>query len=146
LTILVFSYYPALYNIGLSFFDWDFVAPVPEWVGLQNYLDLFTDPAFGQVLANTLIFTGVSVAVSIGGGIALGGLMATKVPLTRFAQTIAFAPHMLPGAAVGILWLFIFDPNYGLARWLFSTVGLESPMWTTSSDWSLASITIAYTW
>ncbi|WP_245920715.1 carbohydrate ABC transporter permease [Brachybacterium timonense] len=146
LAIVVFSYYPAAYNIGLSFFEWDFVAPSPEWVGLENYTDLFTSPKFGRVLLNTLIFTLVSVFGSIFGGILLGGLLATKLPLTGFAQTMAFAPHMLPGAAVGTLWLFIFDPNYGLSRWLFSLVGMASPDWTTTSDWSLWAITIAYTW
>ncbi|UVY84732.1 sugar ABC transporter permease [Brachybacterium sp. NBEC-018] len=146
LAILVFSYYPALYNIGLSFFDWDFVEPVPEFVGTENYTSLFTDPEFGQVLLNTLVFSAVSVIGSIAGGLLLGSLLATKVPFTGFAQTMAFAPHMLPGAAVGILWLFMFDPNYGLSRWLFSLFGLTSPDWTTTSDWSLWAITIAYTW
>ncbi len=146
LAIVVFSYYPAAYNIGLSFFEWDFVAPSPEWVGLENYTDLFSSPKFGRILLNTLIFTLVSVFGSIIGGILLGGLLATKLPLTGFAQTMAFAPHMLPGAAVGTLWLFIFDPNYGLSRWLFSLVGMASPDWTTTSDWSLWAITIAYTW
>lgn len=146
IAIIVFSYYPALYNIGLSFMEWDFVAPSPEFVGLENYTDLFTDPNFGQVMMNTLIFTGVSVVGSIIGGLLLGSLLATKVPLTGFAQTMAFAPHMLPGAAVGILWLFMFDPNYGLSRWAFSLVGADSPDWTTTSDWSLWAITIAYTW
>ncbi|MGO1945545.1 MAG: carbohydrate ABC transporter permease [Brachybacterium alimentarium] len=146
IAIMVFSYYPALYNIGLSFAEWDFVAPTPEFVGLENYRDLLTDPSFGQVLLNTLIFTGVSVVGSIICGLLLGSLLATKVPLTGFAQTMAFAPHMLPGAAVGILWLFMFDPNYGLSRWAFSLVGAASPDWTTTSDWSLWAITIAYTW
>ncbi|MEE1650465.1 sugar ABC transporter permease [Brachybacterium sp. J144] len=146
LAILVFSYYPALYNIGLSFMDWDFVDPDPEFVGLENYADLATDGEFAQILLNTLLFTTLSVLGSIAGGLALGSLLATKVPLTGFAQTMAFAPHMLPGAAVGILWLFMFDPNYGLSRWLFSQVGLASPDWTTTSDWSLWAITIAYTW
>lgn len=126
--------------------EWDFVAPSPEFVGLENYTDLFTDPNFGQVMMNTLIFTGVSVVGSIIGGLLLGSLLATKVPLTGFAQTMAFAPHMLPGAAVGILWLFMFDPNYGLSRWVFSLFGADSPDWTTTSDWSLWAITIAYTW
>lgn len=146
IAIIVFSYYPAIYNIGLSFMEWDFVAPSPEFVGMENYTDLFTDPDFGQVMMNTLIFTGVSVVGSIIGGLLLGSLLATKVPLTGFAQTMAFAPHMLPGAAVGILWLFMFDPNYGLSRWVFSLFGAASPDWTTTSDWSLWAITIAYTW
>lgn len=146
IAIIVFSYYPSIYNIGLSFFDWDFVDPNPEWVGLENYIDLFTSASFGQILLNTLIFTGVSVFGSLALGLLLGSLLATKLPLTGFAQTMAFAPHMLPGAAVGILWLFMFDPNYGLSRWAFSLFGASSPAWTTTSDFSLWAITIAYTW
>ena len=115
-------------------------------MGAANYVDLFTSASFGQVLMNTLIFTGVSVVGSLVLGLLLGSLLATKVPFTGFAQTMAFAPHMLPGAAVGILWLFMFDPNYGLSRWAFSLFGADSPAWTTTSDWSLWSITIAYTW
>src|SRR5699024_12610360 len=133
IAIIDFSYDPSLYNIGLSFFECDFVATTPEWVGLDNYIDLFTDPVFGQILMNTLIFSGVSVAGSISGGLALGSLLATKVPMTGFAQTMAFAPHMLPGAAVGILWLFMFYPNYCLARWPFSLFGAASPYWPSTS-------------
>src|SRR5699024_9908046 len=146
IAIIVFSYYPSLFNTGLSFFECDFVAPETECAGRTNYADLFTAPQFGRVLRNTLIFTGAGVLRYIAGGMLLGSLLATKVPLTGFAQTMAFAPHMLPGAAVGILWLFMFDPNYGLSRWLFSLFGADSPAWTTTSDWSLWAITIAYTW
>lgn len=146
LAILVFSYWPSLYNIALSVTEWDLVDPVPEFVGLANYLELATDPEFGRILLNTLVFTGVSVIGSLIGGLALGSLLASKAPFSGFARTMAFAPHMLPGAAVGILWLFMFDPGYGLSRWLFSLVGLTSPEWTTTSDWSLWAITIAYLW
>lgn len=144
--ILVFSYYPAVYNIVLSFMDWDLVAPFPEWVGLENYLGLFTDQEFWQIMLNTLIFTGVSVVGSLVGGIALGTLLATRVPFTGMVRTFAFTPHMIPGAAVGMLWLFMFDPNFGLSRWLFNLAGLDSPNWTTTSDWSIWAITIAYLW
>lgn len=146
LAILVFSYWPSLYNIALSLMDWDLVDPMPEFVGLDNYIGLFTDPEFGRILLNTLVFTTVTVVGSLVGGMALGSLLASKLPFSGFTRTMAFAPHMLPGAAVGILWLFIFDPGYGLSRWLFSLVGLDSPSWTTTSDFSLAAITIAYLW
>lgn len=53
---------------------------------------------------------------------------------------------MLPGAAVGVLWLFLFDPNYGMSRALFGLFGMDSPHWTTTSDFSLWSIVIAYAW
>ena len=58
---------------------------LPE--ALCNYLSLLGDPGFGQVLVNTLVFSGVSVVVSIAGGLLLGSLMATKVPLTGVVLT-----------------------------------------------------------
>ena len=144
--ILVFSYYPAVYNIVLSFMDWDLVAPFPEWVAFENYVSLFADAEFWRIMMNTLIFTGVTVVGSLVGGITLGTLLATKVPLTGLVRTLSFTPHMIPGAAVGMLWLFMFDPNFGLSRWLFNLVGMDSPNWTTTSDWSIWAITIAYLW
>lgn len=144
--IIIFSYYPAIYNIVLSFMDWDLVSPAPAFVGLANYTKLLTDPEFWQIMLNTLIFSCVSVAGSVVGGVLLGTLLATKVPFTGAVRTLAFAPHMIPGAAIGILWLFIFDPRIGLSRWAFDLVGLDSPSWTTTSKWSIWAITIAYLW
>ncbi|MGC0250349.1 carbohydrate ABC transporter permease [Pseudactinotalea sp. Z1748] len=144
--LVIFGYYPALYNFVLSMTDWDFVAPAPTWVGLDKYAELLADPSFYEVLANTAIFTGVSVFGTMVGGLAIGLLLSRKLRFTGFTRTMAFAPHMLPGATVGILWLFMFDPTYGLSRWFFSLFGAASPAWTTTSDWSLWAITIAYTW
>ncbi len=144
--IVIFSYYPTAYNFILSFMDWDLVAPFPEWVGLENYQRMFASPRFAEVLANTLLFTLVAVGGTLVLGLGVGQLLAQRLKFSGFARTMAFAPHMLPGAAVGVLWLFMFDPTYGLSRWLFNTVGLDSPNWTTTSDWSLWAVIIAYSW
>ena len=144
--ILVFSYWPTLYNLYLSLTDWDMVAPMPEFVGLENYESIFTDPDFGQALGNTAIFTLVSTVATLIGGLAMGTLLASRLRFSGLVRTFAFVPHMLPGAAVGMLWLFMFDPNYGLSRVVFDLFNAASPQWTTTSAWSIWSITIAYTW
>ncbi|MDN5725539.1 MAG: sugar ABC transporter permease [Propionibacteriales bacterium] len=146
LAILVFSYWPTLYNLYLSLTTWDMIAPMPTFVGLANYQRLLTDPTFGQALGNTVVFTGVTTAGSLLGGVLLGGLLANRLRGSGIVRTLAFAPHMLPGAAVGMLWLFLFDPTYGLSRWFFALFGADSPQWTTTSDWSLWAITLAYLW
>lgn len=146
LVIVVFAYYPAIYNFFLSFTDWDLLTPRPEWVGMENYSDLFSSREFYGVLKNTLIFVGVALVATLAGGLAIGTLLSQRLAFSGFTRTMVFAPHMLPGAAVGILWLFMFDPRYGLSRWLFSLLGAESPQWTTTSAWSIWAITIAYAW
>ncbi|SEE11673.1 carbohydrate ABC transporter permease [Ruania alba] len=145
--IVVFGYYPTVYNFVLSFTDWDFVQPAPVVVGLDNYEELFQSGSMlMEALRNTAIFVLVAVIGTLFGGMAIGALLAQRLRFSGLVRTIAFAPHMLPGAAIGVLWLFMFDPNYGLSRWLFSMVGMESPSWTTTSDFSLWAITIAYAW
>lgn len=144
--IVVFAYYPAIYNFILSFADWDFLTPRPEWVGLDNYVSLFRSHKFYEILINTLIFVGVALVATMIGGLIIGTLLSQRLRFSGFTRTIVFAPHMLPGAAVGILWLFMFDPRYGLSRWVFSLVGADSPAWTTTSTWSIWAITIAYAW
>lgn len=145
--IVVFGYYPTLYNLLLSFTEWDFVQPAPVLVGLENYVELFRPGSLlMQAITNTAVFVLFTVAGTMIGGLAIGGLLAQRLRFTGVVRTIAFAPHMLPGAAVGVLWLFLFDPNYGLSRWLFEMFGADSPKWTTTSDFSLWAIIIASAW
>lgn len=146
IVILVFSYWPTIYNVYLSLTKWDLVDPQPTFVGLRNYLSMITDNRFHSALINTAIFTGVSTVGSLVGGILMGLLLAARLRFSGFVRTIAFAPHLLPGAAIGVLWLFIFDPTYGLSRVAFDLVGMDSPRWTTTSDWSVWAITLAYLW
>lgn len=146
IVILVFSYWPTLYNFVLSFTSWDLVDPQPTFVGLRNYLSMIDDARFHAALINTAIFTGVATIGSLIGGMAMGLLLAAKLRFSGLVRTVAFAPHMLPGAAIGVLWLFIFDPTYGLSRVAFEMIGLDSPRWTTTSDWSVWAITLAYLW
>jgi sn-glycerol 3-phosphate transport system permease protein len=146
IVILVFSYWPTIYNFVLSFTSWDLVDPQPTFVGLRNYLSMIDDARFHAALINTAIFTGVATIGSLVGGMAMGLLLAARLRFSGFVRTVAFAPHMLPGAAIGVLWLFIFDPTYGLSRVAFELIGLDSPRWTTTSDWSVWAITLAYLW
>lgn len=145
--IVVFGYYPTLYNLVLSFTEWDFVEPTPVLVGLDNYVELFRPGSIlADALRNTALFVLFTVAGTMVGGLAIGALLAQRLRMSGVVRTIAFAPHMLPGAAVGVLWLFLFDPSYGMSRWFFELFGAESPRWTTTSDFSLWSIIIAYAW
>src|SRR5699024_1513300 len=59
---------------------------------------------------------------------------------------IVFTPHVVSGAAIAVVWLFIFDPNYGLARVAFDLVGAQSPNWTTDADWALPALLIVSIW
>jgi len=146
LIIAVFAYWPVLYNFYLSFTSWDMMAPTPTFDGLGEYVAMFTDPDFGQVLLNTLVFSGVVVIGSLVAGLAIALLFNQKMHGRGIVRTVSFAPHIVSGAAVATLWLFIFDPNYGLSRVLLQPLGITPPHWTTSSTYALWSLIIVYLW
>lgn len=144
--IAVFAYWPVIYNVYLSFFSWDMIAPAPTWNGVNGYVSMLTDPDFGVVLLNTLLFSVVVVAGSLVAGLGCALLFNQRLHGRGVVRTVAFAPHIVSGAAVATLWLFIFDPNYGLSRVILGMVGVTSPHWTTDSTYSLWALIIVYLW
>jgi sn-glycerol 3-phosphate transport system permease protein len=145
LVIAVFAYWPILYNAYLSLTDWNMIAVRPEFVGLANYGRTLTDPAFHQTLWVTVVFTGLIVAGSLVIGLALAVLLNQPLAGRGVVRTLSFAPHVLSGAAVATLWLFIFDPGYGLVRALLDPLGRTAPD-LNSSDGALFGLVIVYLW
>lgn len=144
--VFVFAYWPVVYNAYLSLTSWNMLAPVKTFVGLSNYTDLLTDPDFLDNLKVTVIFAVGVVAGSMVLGLALSLLLNQRLVGRGAVRTAAFAPHILSGAAVGTIWLFIFDPNYGLMRSVLAPLGFSSPAWMTSSRWALPGLIIVYLW
>jgi sn-glycerol 3-phosphate transport system permease protein len=144
--IVVFAYWPTLYNLVLSFTDWDFVQPTATFVGLRKWQELFSSAEFYTVLWNTLVFTLFTVVGTLVAGLGIGLLLAQRLRFSAVVRTMTFAPHMIAGAVVGILFLFMFDPQYGISRLVFDWFGAASPQWTATSKWSLWAIIIAYSW
>jgi sn-glycerol 3-phosphate transport system permease protein len=146
LVIAVFAYWPIVYNAYLSLTDWNMIAARPKFVGLRNYVNTLTDPAFHQTLWITIVFTGLISAGSLIIGLALAVLFNLPLKGRGLVRTISFAPHILSGAAVATIWLFIFDPGYGLLRAVIEPLGAEPPDWMNSSDWALPGLVIVYLW
>ncbi|MGO1412577.1 MAG: carbohydrate ABC transporter permease [Microbacterium sp.] len=144
--IAIFAYWPIIYNLYLSFTNWDFISPAPIWTGLSNYTQLFTSDMFGNVMMISLTWVVVVVGANLVLGIALASLFSMKLPGSSVVSGIVFTPHVISGAAIASIWLFIFDPNYGLARLAFNAVGMNSPAWVTDADWALPALLIVSIW
>jgi ABC-type sugar transport system permease subunit len=146
LLFIIFNYRPLIYNAYLSFQLWDFLSPVKIWVGFDNYIDVLTDPHFHRVLLNTLVFMLGGVCLTIAIGLALALLLNQKLVGRDGARSVLFAPYMLSGAAIAVVWVYIFDPTYGLIRTIISPLGLIPPNWLRDQFWAMPAIIIVYTW
>jgi sn-glycerol 3-phosphate transport system permease protein len=144
--LVVFVYRPLIQSFYLSTLQWNLGSPVARQIGLGNYVELFTSRGFGQTVTTTVVFTVATVGGAMLLGLGLAVLLNQKLKGRGFARTVAFAPYVLSGFAVGILWLFIFDPRYGLMREVLSWVGATSPQWYTERPWPLVMVIVVYLW
>jgi len=146
LLFALFTYWPLLYNGYLSFVRWDLLAPTKQWVGLDNYIALFTSASFGRMLYNTLVFTLGSVAAICILGLAIALLLNLPLRGRNLVRSVVFSPVMLSGVAIGLVWIYIFDQRYGLIDGLLRSMGGRSPNWLLDPAWAMSAVLIVHVW
>ena len=142
----VFSFWPIIYSAYLSTRRWDMIAPVKPFVGLNNYRYLFTDDTFRLVLRNTVVFTGVTVGGTLALGLGLALLLNQPLRGREGAKAILFAPSLLSGAAISIVWIYLFDPRFGLIARMLDVGGVASPSWLADPRWAMPAVIIVSIW
>jgi len=105
-----------------------------------------TDPLFWQSLKVTAIYSFVSVPMGLGLGLAVAILMNQKVRGIAAFRTIYYLPAVVSGVAVALLWMWIFDPSYGLGNVVLRSIGLPGSQWLTSPTTSLLSLILMSFW
>ncbi|MHA6534017.1 carbohydrate ABC transporter permease [Paenibacillus sp. BAC0078] len=143
---VVFWLAPLLYVLYLSFTEWDFMSPEKTFVGLQNYTDLFSNPAFYKALRVTLLFCAGSVLPVILIGLGLALLMSRKLKGSALYQVLLFSPWVTPTVAVSIVWSWIYEPEVGLANTVLDFLGLDKIGWLQDPKWALIGVLLVTIW
>lgn len=142
----MFTYRPLILNIQYSMLDWTLGSRTATFIGLGNYVEFFTSDEGLTSLRITAIFT----LFTVGGAMVLGLLIALAlnidIPGRTIARSAVFAPYVLSGVGVGLVWLFIFDPNFGALGWILRQLGMGSPQWFLDPQMSLVMVIIVYVW
>ena len=144
--LALWNYYPLVFLVDLSFHRLDATSPVPTWVGLANYRELFTDPLFWRVLRNTAIYTFLTVPLSIGLGLGLAVALNQKLLGARLLRTLFYTPVILPTVAAATITLWICNADYGLANYLLELIGLPPIGWLTDSSYALWTLIAVGVW
>lgn len=142
----VFTYWPMIQTAYLSGVRWDMISPQKRWVGTANYRYLFNDDTFRQVLVNSFWFAIGAVGGSLILGLAIAILLDQRLRFRNFARASVFMPTLLSGAAIGIVWVYIFDPRYGIIAGFLRQIGFNSPSWLGDPKWALPAVIIVYIW
>ena len=144
--LAAFSYWPLLQNFYLSFVEWDMISPEKLWVGLENWQIVLGDRRSQQILGNTLAFTAGSVGITLVFGLAIALLLNQRLALRNTARAILFTPTVLPGAAIAVVWIYMFDPNFGLIKAVLAIVGFPGPRWLADPAWAMPAVILVYVW
>ncbi|MFD1715748.1 carbohydrate ABC transporter permease [Amnibacterium flavum] len=136
--------------IGYSLFDNVITNKNPELVGVDNYIEVLTNPTFIAATGNTLVFTGASVVAHLVLGLAFAMLLNTNL-LGRFSKaifrTIFVLPWLFTVAIIAVLWRLLLNPS-GVVNFLLSGVGLadQGTEWLSSPELALATVTFINIW
>ena len=143
---IVFSAMPIIASIYLSLTQWTIIEP-PEWIGLANYERMFTrDPLFWQALKVTVVFVAISLPLKLVLGLMLALLLNVKVPGMNFFRTVFYLPAVISGVAVALMWMWLLQPDTGVANTLLAYLGIEGPNWFWDKDWALPSVAMMSVW
>lgn len=142
----IFTFWPMIYSAYLSTVRWDMLSPIKRPVGLGNYQYLLQDGDFRTVMINTVVFTAGAVGGSMVLGLMSALLLNQKLRGREAARAVVFMPTLLSGAAIGMVWVYIFDPRYGLMATLLEFVGIGSPNWLRDTSWAMPAVIIVYVW
>ncbi len=146
LIFAAFIIFPVLFSSYLSLTRWNLLEPRKAFVGLENYLTLLRDPAFGRALLNTLYFAAGSIPLSMVLALAVALLLNQKVRGMAAYRVAYFSPMVTSTVAIAVVWMWIFDPYNGVANYALSLVGVPPLRWLFDPGWAMPALIIMRVW
>ncbi|MBC8075993.1 MAG: sugar ABC transporter permease [Chloroflexales bacterium] len=143
---VLFGAGPIIGSFVLSFTDWSLLTP-PKWVGLDNFRRLLSDRFVSIALFNTIYYGVGSVVLGVIVSFLLALLLNQKVHGQALFRTAFYLPSVVSGIAVALLWINIFNPDFGLLNQALRTLGVANPPgWLVSPQWAMPALIVMSVW
>lgn len=143
--LMIFYMLPALASFALSLTKWDGIT-TPQYIGLENIKNLIQDPSFIRSVSNTVIFTIVSVPVSVAIATLIAILLNQRIKGMVIYRTIYFLPVVTMPVAVGMIWKWLYNTEFGIINHVLGFFHLPQPSWLFDPNIALFSIILVYIW
>jgi len=142
----IFVYGSLVYSLYISFTSWDLLTPA-KWVGFANYARVFRDETFIQCLYNTVYFVVAIVPLGIVFAMAMAMALNKQLPGIGFFRAAYYMPSITSTIAIGMVWLWIFNPDQGVLNALLKLIGVSNPpRWLESRVWAKPALSIMRLW
>lgn len=143
---LLFNVLPMFPTIYTSFTYWNGLA-APSWIGLENYRFAFVeDPNFLIGLKNTVLFTIAAVPGAMIAGLCLALIVNEQLRGIKLARAVFFLPVVTSVVAVGMVWRWIFNWQFGLLNSILETIGIIGPRWLSDPGVAMFAVIIVAIW
>lgn len=143
---LAFFIYPIYTAIDNSFTSWNGISRDVKYIGFDNYATAMSDVSFWKSVKNNVYFILFSCFVQVPLIVIFSLLIANVKRLKGLYKTAVFAPSIMSTAVIGILWGFIYNPDFGLMNQLLGLFGVEPIYWLSDKNWAMLSILITNAW
>ncbi len=146
LGLALFTLGPILLSAVYSLTRYEILTPA-TWAGLRNYRELFgEDRYFLKALGNTFYFAAISVPVNITLALSLALLLNRRIRGRALYRTCFYLPTVMPMVAGSLLWMWLFNGEYGLINVVLDYLHLPAVPWLTSMDWSKPALVVMGMW
>ncbi|WP_205740674.1 carbohydrate ABC transporter permease [Haloactinopolyspora alba] len=136
---------PVVATFVLSFTDYE-VFSAPSFIGLDNYVELWNDDIFRKATWNTVVYTFFTVPFSMAVAVVVAVFLNQKIRFRAAFRATFFLPQVTATVAIAMVWLWMYNPQYGLINAVLSFFGLPSQAWLDDPDLALWSVILVGIW
>ncbi len=140
-----FSIYPLLASLYYSFSSFNAVTD-PKWVGLANYQNILKDMLVWKSLKNTLFMAFVSTPINLCLAVCMAYIVNKSFRGKGAARTIFFMPSIIPVVASTMIWIWMFDPTYGMINTALHWFGIQGPAWLNNPQFTKWALLLMGSW
>ena len=144
--MLIFTVYPIFRSVYLSLTKYRLGMQAPEFIGIENYINLAGSSLFWKVMGNTLYFALITIVPSMVVGLFLATIVNRRSRMTGFVRTAYFYPVVMPMIAIASIWMFIYMAKNGLFDQMLQSLGFEPMNVLSSKKTVLPAMAFMYVW
>ena len=143
----VFVFIPVIFSFVMSVMSWDGSTRPMEFVGLQNFVDIFGDRVFRGSLVHTLSYALMTVLPTLVLALLLAVLLNSKIKGVAIFRTAFYFPYIASIVAVGAVWNMLFQPDFGPVNEFLKFIGIANPpRWVVDKDWAMVAVSLVSIW
>ena len=142
---LVFVAYPLTFSLILMFNRWNIVTPM-QWIGLKNFIRMFSDPLVMKSFVNTFIFLLIHIPLQLAVALGFAVLLNSRLRFRGFFRAVYFMPVVVSGVVVTILWQQMYSFDNGVLNSIAGAVGMRKIPWLVDPAFAMPSIAVMATW